>query len=340
MRPRLLMTRTAALTAAACAVGAPTALGAQELLPDLSPARLDVFAFDTGTQPGHVLMRLDTSISNTGVGDAILAGSRVDAETMAASQRIMFDDGTFVDQPPAWTFKFASSDQHGHWHALGFAAHALDRLAADGSMVASTPLAKIGFCLTDTRSPVVPRQARYGECGEPGSQQVVMGIQSGFADLYKAELPSQWIDITGQPPGQYNLRAVADPDGKIKESDEANNTTVTPLRLPAITPKLTRERSGFEDTIRRNRRAAGQIAAVTLSHRSVVRAQVFRTIRGNAVVVTELKPRRLGPGPARIFWNARNRRGKLVPRGKYSVKLFASAGGVRSDPLYLNFRVR
>lgn len=285
-------------------------------------------------------MRLDTSIANRGAGDAILAGVRTTADTMTASQRILLDDGTSVDLPPLWTFQYALADSHDHWHALQFAGHALDRLASDGSVVSSTPLTKVGFCLTDTRSRIVPRPPRYGECGELASQQVVMGIQSGFSDLYKAELPSQWIDLTGQPPGTYLMRAVADPDNLLRESDDLNNTTVTPLRLPAISTKLSRERTGFEDTIRRANRSARQIAAITLSHRSVVRAEVFRTVGRRAIEVAELKPRRLGPGPARILWNARDKRKRVVPRGRYTVKLIATTGGVASDPLYLRFRVR
>ena len=88
------------------------------------------------------------------------------------------------------------------------------------------------------------------------------------------------------------------------------------------------------------RRAARQIAAITLSHRSVVRAEVFRTVGRRAVKVAELKPRRLGPGPARNLWNGRDTRKRVVPRGRYTVKVFASTGGARSDPLYLRFRVR
>ena len=94
------------------------------------------------------------------------------------------------------------------------------------------PSQKVGFCLIDSErveaggSPVypVPGDNFCGQ-GEPNRAQEVMGVSAGWRDIYGASLPFQWVDVSYTPPGSYWLRADADPNGLIAESDEVNAGT-------------------------------------------------------------------------------------------------------------------
>ncbi len=62
------------------------------------------------------------------------------------------------------------------------------------------------------------------------------GIQQGWADVYPAGLPCQWIDITGVAPGNYLLQLVVNPYGTVEESDTNNNTVEVPVTIPCSAP--------------------------------------------------------------------------------------------------------
>jgi hypothetical protein len=62
------------------------------------------------------------------------------------------------------------------------------------------------------------------------------GIQQGWADIYPAGLPCQWIDITGVAPGDYLLQLTVNPYGTIQESDTNNNTVYVPVTIPGQPP--------------------------------------------------------------------------------------------------------
>lgn len=67
----------------------------------------------------------------------------------------------------------------------------------------------------------------------------VLGISIGYADLYGANLPGQWIDVTGLASGQYWLEVQIDPYDRVLELDETNNTTqiLVDLDVPAARPQ-------------------------------------------------------------------------------------------------------
>lgn len=102
---------------------------------------------------------------------------------------------------------------HGHYHLRGFAAYEL--LDPTGSVVVSGH--KQGFCVQDSESlPGTTTSPKYLGCEN-------QGMQVGWGDLYAADLPCQWIDITDVPPGTYRLGVTANPEGLIPEVSRANN---------------------------------------------------------------------------------------------------------------------
>jgi hypothetical protein len=143
--------------------------------------------------PGtHTLLSFTTETRNIGAGDLSLGN-------------------------PATNSLFHWASCHGHYHFEEFANY--DLLDTNGTIVAAGH--KVGFCLLDDHawSPTANPQAKY-DCWN-------QGIQSGWADVYAAGLPCQYIDITGASAGNYTLRMTVNPDGLIPESDVITNTPFT-----------------------------------------------------------------------------------------------------------------
>ena len=123
---------------------------------------------------------------------------------------------------PATNSLFNWASCHGHYHFEQFADYSL--LNTNGDVVSVGH--KVGFCLEDVRawSSNANYYIRYN-CNN-------QGIQSGWADVYGASLPCQYIDITGVNPGTYTLRMVVNPAGLIKESNTNNNITTVSVSIP------------------------------------------------------------------------------------------------------------
>jgi hypothetical protein len=78
--------------------------------------------------------------------------------------------------------------------------------------------------------PGMPANRVYNFASAP-----VLGISIGYADLYSAGLPGQWIDVTGVPSGQYWLEVNIDPYDRVLELDDSNNAAsiLVDLNIPA-----------------------------------------------------------------------------------------------------------
>jgi hypothetical protein len=148
----------------------------------------------TGT---HTLLNFTTETRNVGNGDLVMGN-------------------------PATNSLFHYASCHGHYHFEEFANYEL--IDTNGNIVASGH--KVGFCLLDDHawSPSASPQAKY-TCD-------FQGIQAGWADVYAAGLPCQYIDVTGVPGGNYDLRMTVNPDNLITEEDTNNNVTLVPVTIP------------------------------------------------------------------------------------------------------------
>jgi hypothetical protein len=146
----------------------------------------------------HRLLSFTTETRNIGAGDLVIGDPSTNS-----------------------LFEFATC--HGHYHFEQFADYEL--LDSGGNVVASGH--KVGFCLEDVRawSPTAPGSAKY-KCFN-------QGIQAGWADVYSAGLPCQYIDITSVPVGNYTLQMTVNPANLLRESDTNNNVTLVPVSIPA-----------------------------------------------------------------------------------------------------------
>jgi hypothetical protein len=143
-------------------------------------------------------------------------------------QRVYDSNGAFSDLASPARMRFETADMHNHWHLMDAMRYSL--WSGDKS-VEVAPAQKVGFCLIDSQRMETngPTRTVYpvpggNFCGQsqPDRSDVVMGVSAGWRDLYGAALPFQWVDISDTPPGSYWLRADADPDHVITESDDNN----------------------------------------------------------------------------------------------------------------------
>ncbi len=198
--------------------------GATQLLPDIISvaSQADQYMYgwtlDQTQIPGRTLLRVTTATANVGSGKLELRGS---TSNPAVYQRVFNLNGTYSDRL-AGTFTFHPT--HGHLHFDGWLQFHLRAVTAEngvGGIVATgdkTSFAIIDLDAHDLSLPGAPTSSVY-------SGGLVQGISVGWRDIYSRTLDDQWIDVTNVPPGAYWLESVVDPDNRVLESDETNNTT-------------------------------------------------------------------------------------------------------------------
>ena len=149
------------------------------------------------TTGGRKLLMLDVGVQNFGASDLIIGDP---------------------DQRPDL---FVWSGCHGHYHLKGLATYRV--LTLNGRQVAKTY--KQGFCLRDDRPKTYnPGPAKY-TCD-------YQGISRGWQDVYDKSLDCQWVDISGVPPGTYNLEITVNPNRVFHESNYKNNRAIIRIRVP------------------------------------------------------------------------------------------------------------
>ena len=212
-----------ALTALASSAGA-----ASDLLPDLRMLRLTDLKIEK-TSDGRKLLRFSSIIVNVGDGPLQVHGQRPDtgASTMNTFQRIFDEAGEPHDVPTDAVMHFGG-DGHNHWHVRDLESFELERLRDDSKVGTG---AKHGFCFWDNHRYGSEQDPYYAGCGQPTDLEVTMGLSVGWGDLYRYDLPDQYIDITGLGRGRYRLIGTADADNWFRESEESNNSTWVDIRI-------------------------------------------------------------------------------------------------------------
>lgn len=209
----------------ALALLAPAAAAHDGELPDLvsdpvSGPKLEVDASEGS--PDRLLLRFHSWVHNDGAGP-LEVRRPVAGDPEQVFRNASLED-VFSDPLGEGDLKFEDTDGHNHWHLQRIAQYSLVSSDGSGSLVA--PSMKAGFCLLDSDD-VADRTGRvyWSQCGrnEPNpTEAVVMGVSSGWRDLYDRSLPFQWVDVSEVLPGSYTLRSVADPENVVEELVEDN----------------------------------------------------------------------------------------------------------------------
>lgn len=146
------------------------------------------------------LLRFDLGTPNTGDGDLFLGNPQLNADL------------------------FEYSSCHDHFHFTSYARYKLTDQA--GAVIATGH--KQAFCLLDF-------EPLNGQAGDERYTCLFQGIQKDWMDIYSHDLPCQWVDITGVPPGDYNLEIELNFDRKLAEKDYTNNAATIPVTIPPDT---------------------------------------------------------------------------------------------------------
>ena len=215
---------------------------------------------------GHDVLRFSNSVVNRGAGPLELAphgaiggddchgdgsvdidGDNVPDDNDQLVDQVIYadtnDSGAFdrddaeVERQPAGCHYYHPA--HHHWHYDDFAKYQLNPLAGGAPVTAAR---KISFCLVDT---IHPAPALAGSPTDPyytgsgcAEQLGVTGISVGWGDIYVYALPGQRLNVTGVPPGNYCLLSTADPDDKLLESDNGDNSRGVAVHLNPSAGKL------------------------------------------------------------------------------------------------------
>jgi hypothetical protein len=142
------------------------------------------------------LLRFTTSIANLGGGPVIIPGPE--------------------SAPHLYHFDAC----HGHDHLSDFARYELRR--PDGDVIAVGR--KQGFFLVDN----APYCANSAPAGDFFPDQ---WISAGWADVYVASIPCQWLDVTDVPDGKYTLRVGVDTLGLVEQDDLLPDTVSVRVQL-------------------------------------------------------------------------------------------------------------
>jgi ELWxxDGT repeat protein len=167
---------------------------------------------------------------NIGLGPMELrAGADLGNGTQIVNQRIYMDSSltTYTDRE-AGTFTF--HPEHNHIHFNDYATYTLRQALADtngdgipevGSVVAGGQ--KTSFCLIDV-SPYDLTLPNAAQADSGFGCDTAQRISVGWEDIYDPLTVGQQIDVRGLNAGQYWLEAIVDPDNRLLESNENNNT--------------------------------------------------------------------------------------------------------------------
>jgi hypothetical protein len=230
----LLTATTIALSLAALSVSAPPAGAVSETLPDLGMAQPQDLSIEK-TSDGRRLLRFSSVVVNVGPGKFEAYGTRPDTDSLEmAVHQIIYNGEDYVRDVSTSARMFFAGDGHLHWHVRDLEDFELVRLD-NGSKLDTQ--AKHGFCFYDNYKvnwktvPGAPAAPFSTHCGGPSDLEVTMGLSPGWGDIYHYSLPDQYMDITGQRPGRYQLKAIADENKWFLEENEQNNSSWVEIQL-------------------------------------------------------------------------------------------------------------
>ena len=173
-------------------------------------------------------MRFDGYVTNIGDGPLDIEGDPSSGQMM---QRVRVN-GSLVDDKSV-PVQYETGDGHNHWHLKEVMRYSLWNQARTAEVA---PGLKTGFCLVDSLTAPSPSPSpesqtystsasfNHGFCGQgqPGLNDLRMGVSVGWRDLYYNGLAFQWVDASAVQPGVYSVAAQADPNNIIEEKNEGN----------------------------------------------------------------------------------------------------------------------
>jgi hypothetical protein len=194
------------------------------------------------TRSGRRLLRMRNAIINVGRGPAELFAQRTGPREMAARQVIADALGVRRRYVTGAEVYYTSVPARGgdYWKFDDAARFELWSMFPDGRRAALVRIGpKLRYCLRDldrvgTPGPgsLVPARRVFPACNQSARKtEVTLGTSVGWADVYPAAYPGNFIEVTGLS-GCFVVLHRADPERHILELSEANNVSARVVRLP------------------------------------------------------------------------------------------------------------
>lgn len=155
-------------------------------------------------------------------------------------QTIHYSDGSEV-QREAGTYIFHTT--HAHFHDENILTYegfeVVDREA--GTLEKFGSGTKSGFCPADQlfgdwfrfdqaiRGDFGEGDTPTGNCFDP--KDGLLGLTSGWGDVYRWQRPGQYVEFAGQDDGLYVIRSTVDAENAILETDETDNTSYALIKV-------------------------------------------------------------------------------------------------------------
>jgi hypothetical protein len=218
------------------------------LCPNLVMSAPSEMHLDRTTEPGHLLLRAQSSLDNHGAGPLEVRGRAAPGDTMTVSQAIYDRRGRphifptraalVFKNVPGYRFDNSSVGDFSYWkfrYAAGFTLWSIDAHRRAVRLVRLGP--KLDYCLRDlfrTRpARSSPSGPVYPACNQSaGLRHDVLGTSPGWSDVYPYEYPEQYIDVTGLR-GRFAFVQIVDPFNLLYEANEHNNASETFIALPS-----------------------------------------------------------------------------------------------------------
>jgi hypothetical protein len=234
---------------------AGTATAATVTPPDMQ-IKVPTNLISTGTDPatGHRMLRFTHITWDAGPGPF-----EIDPTYNSLTGTATFEQAIYnMPSPGSWvldhTVPIAVTGVHDppddyQFPLTSFVLYGVNPDGSLGAAIATSP--KIDYCITGDvivgGVPNTPNQTSppVSNCADPTKP---LGWSVGWGDQYDQTDDGQPIDLTGVPDGTYILRAIADPQHVLTETNSSNNVTDTKIAIsgssvtvlgqtnPAVTP--------------------------------------------------------------------------------------------------------
>lgn len=126
---------------------------------------------------------------------------------------------------------------HGHWHYDDIIWHQLFKVGADHELIPAGKAKKIGYSPADEAivqwdqftQDRAGSSATAGNC-LPGSNQR-LGMSRGWGDSYRYQRAGNYVDFNVNGDGEFVVQTIVDPLGHLMETNKADNTFYTHIRV-------------------------------------------------------------------------------------------------------------
>jgi hypothetical protein len=171
---------------------------------------------------GQIELRFGTTIGNQGPGPMQIRAHN-QGGVSHAYQEILAPDGQVLMTKDVGVFEYHPT--HHHFHVDNVATYELRAGSLQGPLAGTGK--KISACIQDD----VPFGSGNAWRGYQTCTPTLQGISVGWADVYGAQVPDQFLNVTNLAPGDYYLITRFDPTQKFLDANRSNDVAWVHLSM-------------------------------------------------------------------------------------------------------------